>query len=290
MPEHQLYLPEGFRPSEPLRPAVLTAAREEGRILEAPVLRCDGTHTLWVDLQDGLGYIPCEEAISPQVAGAEREVSLLSCVGRKVCFVVQERQAQADGSVRWKLSRRAAQERALEQLEQLPQGTVLRCRVTHLARFGAFADIGCGIIALLPLERIAMARVRHSAERFRLGQSIRAVLHTVDRENHRFTLSHRELLGTWLENAADFHEGDTVAGIVRHIEPYGVFVELTPNLCGLAEPKEGYAVGDGAVVKIRTIRPEGHKVKLWLVNPLPLRPRQPLRYRITDGIVRRWDY
>lgn len=33
-----------------------------------------------------------------------------------------------------------------------------------------------------------------------------------------------------------FQPGETVTGTVRSIETYGVFVELTPNLAGLAEP------------------------------------------------------
>ena len=32
--------------------------------------------------------------------------------------------------------------------------------------------------------------------------------------------------------------GETVGGIVRSIEPYGIFIELAPNLAGLAEPRE----------------------------------------------------
>ena len=39
------------------------------------------------------------------------------------------------------------------------------------------------------------------------------------------------------ENAALFKTGETVAGIVRSIESYGIFIELTPNLAGLAEPR-----------------------------------------------------
>lgn len=81
---------------------------------------------------------------------------------------------------------------------------VIRGQVTHLAPFGAFVDVGCGLVALLPLANISVARIRHPAERFALHQRIRAVVQSIDPQQKRIVLSHRELLGTWLENAARF--------------------------------------------------------------------------------------
>ena len=85
-------------------------------------------------------------------------------------------------------------------------------------------------------------------------------------ENGRITLSHKELLGTWEENAAQFTVGETVAGIVRSVEPYGIFVELTPNLAGLAEAKEDVVPGQQASVYIKSIIPSRMKVKLVIID------------------------
>ena len=98
-------------------------------------------------------------------------------------------------------------------------------------------------------------------------------------EANRVYLSHRELLGTWEENAALFSPGDTVAGIVRSVEEYGIFVELTPNLAGLAEPKPGIHPGQQASVYIKSLIPEKMKVKLILVDAFSGDPApMPLRY------------
>ena len=59
-------------------------------------------------------------------------------------------------------------------------GMVIRGQVTHLAPFGAFVDVGCGLVALLPLANISVARIRHPAERFALHQRIRAVVQSID--------------------------------------------------------------------------------------------------------------
>ena len=85
-------------------------------------------------------------------------------------------------------------------------------------------------------------------------------------ENGRISLSHKELLGTWQENADKFVVGETVAGIVRSVESYGAFVELSPNLAGLAESKEGVKVGQQASVYIKSIIPNKMKIKLIIID------------------------
>ena len=156
--------------------------------------------------------------------------------------------------------------------------------------FGCFVDIGCGIPSLIPIDSISVSRIFHPHDRFYNGQDVKAVIRSID-ENGRITLSHRELLGSWEENAALFTPGETVSGIVRSVEPYGIFVELTPNLAGLAEPKEGVRPGQQASVYIKSLLPEKMKVKLIIVDSfdeesLP----QPLRYFQLGGHMDRWVY
>ena len=76
----------------------------------------------------------------------------------------------------------------------------------------------------------------------------------------------RELLGTWEENASNFKVGQTVSGVVRSVESYGIFVELAPNLAGLAELKEGVFQGDACSVYIKSIMPEKMKIKLVIID------------------------
>lgn len=69
-------------------------------------------------------------------------------------------------------------------------------------------------------------------------------------------MTHKELLGTWMENASWFCPGETVRGTVRSVKEYGSFIELTPNLSGLADAREKLDPGDGVSVYIKSIRPE----------------------------------
>lgn len=105
------------------------------------------------------------------------------------------------------------------------------------------------------------------------------------------TLSHKELLGSWEENAALFSPGQTVSAQVRSVESYGIFVELAPNLAGLAEPKTSVRTGQQASVYIKSLIPEKMKVKLIIIDSFDA-PAQPLpmHYFIQSGHIDRWQY
>ena len=292
MPENRIYLPEGLRPHPPLSMELLQAAMKNHTILEGMVLRCDAAHTLFVSLGELVGLIPQEEAVAPWINGAEREISLLSLVGKPVCFYVQSISTDAKGAPVIILSRRRLQEDAKSFfLQHWSPGSVITARVTRLETFGAVVDIGCGIISMLPLKNISVSRIAHSNQRFQLGQKILAVISAIDPTLSRFYLTHKELLGTWMENATRFHPGDTVTGIVRSVQSYGCFVELTPNLCGLAERHTGIEEGDRVSVYLKGIHPESMKIKLQIIERLPAEPFLPrLHYQITDGQMDRWCY
>ena len=292
LPKNGFYLPEGLRPPATYDLAELRAAKENGTILEGSALRCSADRTLYVSLGAAEGIIPREEAVAPWISGAGRDISLLTCVGSPVCFCVTAIEADEKGAPRIHLSRRQAQEIAKEYfLQHYTPGTVITARITHMEQFGVFADIGCGIIAMLPIENISVSRSSHPRQRFRVGQKILAVISAVDPAIPRFTLTHKELLGSWLENAGQFHPGETVPGVIRAVKDYGCFVELTPNLSGLAEGKEDLAPGDRVSVYIKSIRPERMKVKLQIIRRLPEEDIPlPLHYRITDGSLSHWIY
>ena len=110
-------------------------------------------------------------------------------------------------------------------------------------------------------------------------------------ENGRVLLTHKELLGTWTENAACFSAGETVAGIVRSVEEYGVFIELAPNLAGLADLRQDVHPGQHASVYIKSIVPERMKIKLAIVDVFdePGAPL-PMRYFFTGNHMDEWVY
>jgi small subunit ribosomal protein S1 len=272
-------------------PAGLLRARDEKTTLEARALICDSGHNLIVDLDCMRGLIPREEGAIGLEDGKTRDIALISRVNKAVCFKVLDIKHQPDGKNVAMLSRRLAQEEAKRlYITKLRPGDVIDARVTHLEPFGCFVDIGCGIASLIPIDLISVSRISHPRDRFKVGQDIKVVVKSVE-DGERVCLTHKELLGTWEENAARFTPGETVAGIIRSVENYGIFVELTPNLAGLAEPKDGVRPGQSASVYIKNMLPEKLKVKLIIVDSFDAEYKpEPPCYFITSGHISHWTY
>ena len=262
-------------------PAMLYQAQSSSSILEANVIMCDAEHNMTVDLGCMKGVISREDGAIGISEGTTRDIALISRVGRPVSFCVTAIKTDKYGKLYAQLSRKKAQEICKNEfLKKLTAGDVINAKITHLESFGAFCDIGCGNVALLPIDAISVSRISHPKDRLRVGENIKTVIKSVASDG-KITLSQKELLGTWQENADMFSQGQTVSGIVRSIEEYGIFVELTANLAGLAEPKAGVTVGQQASVYIKSIIPEKMKIKLIIIDSFESKERFPTKYFYT---------
>ncbi len=272
------YLPEGMllgsRENTEYISSVqgLERAMNEGAILEATVLLCDSSLRLHLDIGGIKGVIEKNEAVWCRDGETLKDIAIITRVGKPVCFKVIGF-STINGEKTALLSRRLAQIECVNHyLSMLECGDIIPATVTHMENFGAFVDVGCGISSLLSVDSISVSRISHPSDRLKIGESIYAVVKSIDRENSRIFVSMRELLGTWQENADNFEIGQTVFGIVRSIESYGVFIELAPNLAGLAELREGSrdrqlaVVGEYIAVYIKNIIPEKMKIKLVMID------------------------
>lgn len=265
-------------------------AMADGRILEAKVSVCDNNHNLILNLPCIKGIIPHNEGAVGIDDGSTRDIALISRVNKPVCFKITEIRNDENGNKYAVLSRKAAQLECYEQyINNFVSGEIIEAKVTHLEKFGCFVDIGCGIPSLIPIDAISVSRISHPSDRFYIGENIKVIVKSVD--NGKVWLTHKELLGTWEENANLFNVGETVAGIVRSVENYGIFVELTPNLAGLAELKENINVGQSTSVYIKAIIPEKMKIKLNIVDVFDSDNSIPQAdYFINEGIIKEWEY
>jgi len=284
----ETFWPEGMaEAAAPNTPAGIERAMRAGVILEAPVLLCDGQMNLHVDLGCMRGVIPKEEAVFCRPGEAVKDIAVITRVGKTAAFKVTAIE-EKDGEPFAVLSRRAAQSACYSlYLSALSPGDIIPARVTHLENYGAFVDVGCGIASLLPIDCISVSRITHPRDRLFCGMPLDVVVKSIDRDTGRIFVTLKELLGTWEENAARFEPGQTVVGTVRSIESYGIFVELAPNLAGLAELRGSggrpvrASVGEAAAVYIKSILPERMKVKLVIVDAYPADKRpETLRYYI----------
>lgn len=271
--------------------AALKEAFYSGKILECRATVCDKDHNLHVDLGVMKGIIPRDEGAVGIDDGSVRDIAIISRVNKPVVCRIIDFKNDEKGETYAVLSRKSVQQDCMrEYISKLSPGCVIDATVTHMESFGVFADIGAGISALMPIDSISVSRIPHPSARFVPGQKIKAVVKSID-ENGRITLSYKELLGTWQENAADFAAGETVPGIVRSVERYGIFVELRPNLAGLAEYVPGVVPGQHASVYIKNLIPERMKIKLIIVDSFDAEyPNEPVKYYNDSDFISHWVY
>ena len=273
-------------------PRHLKEAQFSSAILEGRAILCDSKHNLHVDLGCMKGIIPKQEGAMGIEDGKVRDIALISRVNKAVIFKITGFAIDENTQEQYALlSRKKVQEQCQEQyLKNLRAGDIINACVTHIEPFGAFCDVGAGISALLPIDSISVSRIPHPSARLRTSQNIRAVVKSIDSLG-RLTLSHKELLGTWKQNAKGFGVGQTVPGIIRSVEKYGIFVELTPNLAGLAEFCEGVSVGEHASVYIKSILPDRMKIKLIIVDSFKADyPPEKPHYYVEENHIDTWTY
>ncbi len=275
--------------------SALMRAAAEGKILESVALYCEDRGNgkeLAFSLGKMRGIMPKDEVEYNKNGEETKDIAVITRVGKAVCFKIIGF-SEENGERIALLSRKEAQRECAENyLSSLIAGDIIDATVTHLEPFGAFLDIGCGIVSLMSIDCISVSRISHPRDRFFTGMQIKAAVKNIDYETGRVYMTHKELLGTWQENADIFCIGQTVSGVVRSIEPYGIFVELAPNLAGLAEYRDDIAVGQTAAVYIKNIIPEKMKVKLVIVDTFPAPEVQEKRfdYKIEEGHIDKWVY
>lgn len=166
------------------------------------------------------------------------------------------------------LSRKSVKSEAIQWVKNdLKAGDVVYGIVRNIRPYGAFVDIGGGIVGLLPIEDISVSRIKSPQERFFVGQKINVMIKYIDKENERINLSYKELLGDWEDNVKEFSENTIVNGIIKEADKYknGIFVELKPNLVAMAEYQEGLKYGQRVKVIIKKIIKSKRKIKVVIV-------------------------
>ena len=132
--------------------------------------------------------------------------------------------------------------------------------------YAAFVDVGGGVTGILKLENISDILIQNASDILHVGQRINVVVKKYDRDTGRIELSYKELQGTFEENISKFKEGDIIDGVVRNRIKSGIFVEIAPNVVGLAEHVNGIEYGQKVLVSIKRIIPEKKKVKLVIIG------------------------
>lgn len=172
------------------------------------------------------------------------------------------------------VSEKAVFEKEMEnRLSQLKIGQVVDGTVTGVVDFGAFVKFG-DLEGLVHISELAWQRIENPKDIVKVGQRVSAKVISIDKG--RVSLSIKQLQADpWLEAVKKYQIGQKVKGKVTKIMPFGVFVELDPDIQGLAHimelsheaiknPEEVLKAGDEKEFKIISIEPAEHRLGLSL--------------------------
>lgn len=262
------FKPEGWNHEiTPVDQAKIDSYIDKNEILQGLVKECDDNYNLYVQFGDGLtGIMPRQEieAINVEENGLPRTNLCTGKVHKFVQFKIKETKDENNII----LSRKDVQEETLNWIKNdLQEGDKVTGIVKNIKSYGAFIEIAGGVVGLAHIEDLSIARIKTPFERLKIGQKVEVMVKSINRETGKVILSYKETLGTWEENAKMFTQGMKAKGIVRETEKNknGIFIELTPNLVGMAEYEEGLEYGQMVDVYIKKIDNQRKKVKLLIV-------------------------
>lgn len=146
--------------------------------------------------------------------------------------------------------------------------------VTAVTDFGAFIRFEQNLEGLVHISEIAWQRIEHPKDVLKVGDHVRAEI--IDIEGSKIFLSMKKLIDDPWKNVKDRYKiGQKVKGKVLKLNPFGLFVELDPDIHGLAhiselstkpvrDVNEFAKVGDEFEFRIVSIDPENHRLGLSL--------------------------
>ena len=253
---YQRFMPEGWNKKEnKYSIEELKLAEKQNTTLNGKIYNIDKTFNAYINLGNDIkGIIPKDE-LGEIIKGNRYIQFKVSEIDEEQKICTLSRKAVKDESILWVIN-------------DLKKGDIVDGIVKNIKPYGAFIEVGGGSTGLLYINDISVSRMKNPEEKLKIGQKIKVKIKEIDKQNKKFYLSYKEMLGTWEENIKDIKEGSIVQGIAREVTKNkdGVFIELKPNLVGLCEYNKSLKYGQIVNVKVKKIIPEKKKIKLNIVS------------------------
>lgn len=148
-------------------------------------------------------------------------------------------------------------------LAELAEGQVRTGTVTNVCTFGAFVELG-GMEGLLHISEISWGRVNHPRDLLKVGQTVRVLVMSIDRDQHRVALSMKRLKpDPWASVEERYEVGQIVDGVVTSVVAFGAFTRLEDGLEGLIHVSE---LAEGNFLHPRNVVCEGQSVRVRVLN------------------------
>lgn len=243
---------------------------------------------LLVSFGDIRGFVPGSLLINAQFGGPNRPDRWNQMTGEKLRLKIIEVDRERNRLI---LSEKAVEQDLRQEkaqfLDNLNEGEIRPGKVTSLANFGAFVDIG-GVDGLIHLSELSWTRVAHPREVLRVGDEIEVYILNVDNEQQRVALSLKRLEPEpWSEVFEHYSIDQVVDAVITKLTDFGAFARLDDRIEGLIHISE---ISDRNIVHPRDVLSEGQEVKVRIIHIDPDRKRMGLSLKQVEGYEDWLDY
>jgi small subunit ribosomal protein S1 len=159
-----------------------------------------------------------------------------------------------------------------------PPNTRLFGKVTNIADYGCFVEIEEGVEGLVHVSEMDWTNKNvNPAKVVHVGQEVEVMVLDIDEERRRISLGLKQCkTNPWKEFAENYNRGDKVAGQIKSITDFGIFIGLPGGIDGLVhlsdiswdvpgeEAVRNFQKGQQLEAMVLTIDPERERISLGI--------------------------
>ena len=159
-----------------------------------------------------------------------------------------------------------------------PEGSRVLASVTNLTDYGCFAEIEEGVEGLVHVSEMDWTNKNiHPSKVVAVGDEVEVMVLDIDEERRRISLGIKQCRpNPWEEFAINHAKGDRIAGRIKSITDFGIFIGLDGGIDGLVhlsdiswnEPGENavrrYTKGEELETVILSVDPERERISLGI--------------------------
>jgi len=222
------------------------------------------------------GFLPVSQLKSchyPKVEGGDASKilkELQKFVGQTLEVKIFDLDSKAGKLI---LSERAKEtEKIKEILKNYKVGDVVEGEITGVVDFGAFMKFGESLEGLIHISELDWRLLKDPSEVVKVGDKVKAKI--IEISGEKVSLSLKALKeDPWLDIEKRYKKGDIVSGKVTKFNPFGAFVQITPEIQGLIhisefgtrlKMEEKLKIDEIYNFQILSIDPKEHRMSLKL--------------------------
>jgi small subunit ribosomal protein S1 len=162
-------------------------------------------------------------------------------------------------------------------------GSRIKGVISSITDYGLFVEIQPGVEGLVHISEVSWTdRITDLHKHFKVGETIEALVVSLDKENRRMSLSVKQLeKNPWDAISEQYEIGQKIKGKVSNVPEFGIFIQLAPGIDGLVHisdfswtehiehPADRYKKGDEVEAVITGINKQNKKISLGIKQLTP---------------------